>query len=299
MRDQLEMLLKELRYLKRVGLDSVYIADGRLDDLRATVAAFRSVRKGQAGNAELQEKAESRSTRSPTHQSITRSVSKVNVIPPPPNIEVPEGDKQMRWDWLRRRVLECSECKKHVKPGKHIVFGVGNLNADLFFCGEAPGADEELQGEPFVGAAGQLLTKIIEATGLQRSEVYIGNIMNWRPETQTGYGNRPPTQEEIDFCLPYLCSQIEVVQPKIIIGLGRTAAKGLLGKAGEGRMSDLRGRWLEFQGVPLMITYHPSYLLHNNTLRTKRMIWEDMLMVMEKAAIPISEKQRNFFLPEQ
>lgn len=298
MRAELEMLLTELKRLKGIGLDNIYIADGRMDELRAATAPLRSVQKVKAVEHGTQAKAESRRLSS-SCKSVTETVSKTSVIAPPPNIELPKGDKQMRWEWLRRRVLECSECKKHVKPSKHIVFGVGNLNADLFFCGEAPGADEETQGEPFVGAAGQLLTKIIEAAGLQRSDVYISNIMNWRPETQTGYGNRPPTQEEIHFCLPFLRTQIEVVQPKIIVALGKTAAKGLLGKDGEARMSDLRGRWFEFQGVSLMVTYHPSYLLHNNTLRTKRMVWEDMLMVMEKVTIPISQKQREFFLPKQ
>ena len=141
-----------------------------------------------------------------------------------------------------------------MKAEKKVVFGVGTIEDDLVCCGEAPGADEEIQGEPFVGRAGKLLNKIIEAMGLRREEVYIGNIMNWRPETTGPTGNRPPTREEINFCLPYLMAQLEVVAPGVIVALGATAAKGLLGVEGERTMRELHGHWREFQGVPLMIT---------------------------------------------
>lgn len=211
-------------------------------------------------------------------------------------IELPEGSKADRWTYLRDRVLNCPVCNSHLRPGKKLVFGVGNLDADIFLCGEAPGADEEVQGEPFVGRAGQLLTKIIEAMGLQRREVYIGNIMNWRPEMPTEYGNRPPTQVEMECCLPYLRAQIRIVQPKLIVALGLTAVNGLLGFDASRRMGELRGRWFEFENRPLMITYHPSYLLRNQSTSAKRMVWEDFLTAMEFLKMPISEKQRSFFL---
>jgi DNA polymerase len=192
-------------------------------------------------------------------------------------------------------VLHCPECLHRVKPGKKVVFGVGSLEADLFFCGEAPGAEEELQGEPFVGPAGQLLTKIIQAMGLQRQDVYIGNIMNWRPEMPTSVGNRPPTAAEMAFCLPYLKAQLAIVRPRVIVALGATAVSGLLGPDSKRRMADVRGQWQQFEGVPLMVTFHPSYLLRNQTLQTKRVVWEDMLKVMEHLQMPISDKQRQFF----
>ena len=113
----------------------------------------------------------------------------------PPVVTHPSGTKAEQWAWLKKKVLSCPNCLKHVPEGRKPVFGSGNLDADIFFCGEAPGAEEEEQGEVFVGRAGQLLTKIIEAMGLRRSDVYIGNIMNWRPETPNRIGNRPPTQE--------------------------------------------------------------------------------------------------------
>ncbi|MDR1173208.1 MAG: uracil-DNA glycosylase [Puniceicoccales bacterium] len=219
-----------------------------------------------------------------------------NILPVNPRVILPEGSKLEQCEWLKNRVLNCEECKKHVRPGKKIVFGVGNVDADILFCGEAPGADEEIMGEPFVGRAGQLLTKIILAMGLSRSDVYIANIMNWRPEMPTAVGNRPPTQEEMEFCLPYLLAQIEIVQPKVIVALGATAVSGLLGHDSTRRMHDVRGKWATFANTPLMVTFHPSYLLRNNTNAAKRVVWEDMLEVMGKLHMPISEKQQNYFL---
>ena len=209
---------------------------------------------------------------------------------------LPEGSKEEQWAWLKQRVLTCPHCLKHLYPGKKLVFGSGNLNADIFFCGEAPGAEEEEQGEVFVGRAGQLLTKIIEAMGIKRSDVYIGNIMNWRPETPNNIGNRPPTQEEMQFCLPYLIGQVDIVKPKVIVALGATAVSGLLGYDSQRRMRDCRGNWFEFNGIPLMVTYHPSYLLRNATKQSKRIVWEDMLQVMKFLNMPISEKQKSYFL---
>lgn len=209
---------------------------------------------------------------------------------------LPEGSKEEQWIWLKQRVLNCPHCLQHLYPGKKLVFGSGNLNADIFFCGEAPGADEEEQGEVFVGRAGQLLTKIIEAMGIKRSDVYIGNIMNWRPETPNHIGNRPPTQKEMQFCLPYLIGQVDIVKPKVIVALGATAVSGLLGYDSQRRMRDCRGNWFKFNGIPLMITYHPSYLLRNATKESKRIVWEDMLKVMEFLSIPISAKQKSYFL---
>jgi DNA polymerase len=191
-------------------------------------------------------------------------------------------------------------CCSNVRPGKKVVLGVGSLDAQIMFIGEAPGADEEIQGEPFVGPAGQLLNRMISAMGIQRSDVYIGNIMNWRPQLPVGsdgvqYGNRPPTSAEMAYCMPYLLAQIDVVQPAILVALGSSATQGLLGSGTFKALGEVRGQWREFAGRPLMITYHPSYILRNSTNRSKRMIWEDLLKVMERAGLPISDKQRAFF----
>lgn len=196
---------------------------------------------------------------------------------------------------IREDIGDCTRCRLSKQGRKQIVFGVGNPKADLMFIGEAPGADEDEQGEPFVGRAGELLTKIIQATGLQRSDVYIANILKCRPNTpgQTS-GNRKPTPEEMQTCIPYLHEQIDLIQPKVIVALGATAVEGLLGKT-IGIMK-LRGNWQTYRGTPLMPTFHPAYLLRNQAMSEKRKVWEDMLAVMEKLKMPISDKQRNYFL---
>jgi DNA polymerase len=169
------------------------------------------------------------------------------------------------------------------------------MSAELMFVGEAPGADEDARGEPFVGAAGQLLTRIIQAMGLSRETVFIANILKCRPDTpgQT-FGNRKPTPEEMCTCQPYLESQIDLIKPKVLVALGATAVEGLLGKTVG--ITRLRGQWRTFRGIPLMPTYHPAYLLRNESRAEKRKVWEDMLQVMERLALPISEKQRRYFL---
>lgn len=207
------------------------------------------------------------------------------------------SDKAARLAALRGPVLACTKCPHLVKSRTQVVFGVGNPDAELMFVGEAPGEDEDLQGEPFVGKAGQLLTKIIQAMGLQRSDVYIGNVLKCRPDMPPGEsGNRKPKPAEMETCLPYLRQQIDIIQPRVLVALGATAMEGLLGE--KSPMNQLRGRWHEFNGIPLMATYHPAYLLRNQSLSEKRKVWEDMLQVMERLPLPISEKQRNFFLPK-
>mgnify|MGYP001164626236 CR=1 FL=1 len=196
---------------------------------------------------------------------------------------------------LRQRVLACTKCAHLVAARKNVVFGVGNINAALMFVGEAPGADEDEQGEPFVGKAGQLLTKIIQTMGLSRDTVYIANILKCRPDTPgQSAGNRKPTSEEMQTCIPFLHEQIDLIQPKVLVALGATAVEGLLGKTAG--ITRLRGNWHSYRGIPLMPTYHPAYLLRNQALSEKRRVWEDMLGVMEKLEMPISEKQRNYFL---
>jgi DNA polymerase len=196
---------------------------------------------------------------------------------------------------LRERALACVKCPHLASSRKNVVFGVGSIDAQLMFVGEAPGADEDEQGEPFVGRAGQLLTKIIQATGLQRADVYIANILKCRPDTpDQSAGNRKPTPDEMATCIPYLHEQIDLIRPKVIVALGATAVEGLLGKTLG--ITKLRGGWKTYRGTPLMPTYHPAYLLRNQAMSEKRKVWEDMLAVMEKLGMPVSEKQRNYFL---
>ena len=215
--------------------------------------------------------------------------------PAPRAASASTGDKAARFAAMRARVIVCEKCPHLVKSRTQVVFGVGNIDSELMFVGEAPGADEDLQGEPFVGKAGQLLTKIIEAMGFTRGDIYIGNVLKCRPDMPDGEsGNRKPKPSEMETCLPYLREQIDLIQPRVLVALGATAMQGLLNETAS--MASLRGRWHEFQGIPLMATYHPAYLLRNQSMSEKRKVWEDMLQVLERLGKPVSEKQRNFFL---
>ncbi len=312
MREALEAVIEELRRMQGEGLRRVYLSDDTLLRLRDAATPARQPEPAapppstaptrpspQAAAQAAQPVAASPTPQTPPVAPERRKVAAaptpagITPIPKPPAFELPPGDKATQWAWLRDRVLGCPVCSQHVRKGKKVVFGVGSLDAEIFFCGEAPGADEEIQGEPFVGAAGQLLTKIIQAMGLGREQVYIGNIMNWRPEID--FGNRPPTEEEMAFCLPYLKAQLAIVKPKVIVALGNTAVTGLLGPDPKRSMGKIRGQWFDFMGTPLMPTYHPSYLLHNQSNAHKRLVWEDMLKVMERVGLPVSEKQRRYF----
>jgi uracil-DNA glycosylase family 4 len=220
-----------------------------------------------------------------------------SLLAPAPSVPSPVLDPQAKAEAmreLRERALACQKCPNLASARKNVVFGVGDISAALMFVGEAPGADEDVQGEPFVGAAGQLLTRIIQTMGLSRDTVYIGNILKCRPDTPgQSAGNRKPTSEEMKTCIPYLHEQIDLIQPKVLVGLGATAIEGLIGKTG---ITRLRGQWHTYRGIPLMPTFHPSYLLRNQALSEKRKVWEDMLQVMERLGMAISDKQRSYFL---
>jgi DNA polymerase len=164
----------------------------------------------------------------------------------------------------------CTRCKLHGLGRTQVVFGVGNPDADLMFVGEAPGADEDAQGVPFVGRAGQLLTKIIEAIGLTRDAVYIANVIKCRPPQ-----NRNPEPDEVATCEPYLFRQIDLIRPRVIVALGKFGAQTLLGTLDP--ISRLRGRVFEYRGAKLVPTFHPAYLLRNPS--SKREVWEDMKLV--------------------
>jgi DNA polymerase len=333
MRAALTALTDELKRLKASGVKSIAVSEQALAELRRQVTSRSGRDAGVAAPVrdnqptskpeaipptanlatpsaktaptarELAASPSSGRTETPATLPASAAANLVTVpkLPAPPVVTLPEGDKQTRWDALLALVTSDPVCKQQIRPGKKVVLGVGDLNARIFFCGEAPGAEEEVQGEPFVGPAGQLLTKMIQAMGLKRSDVYIGNIMNWRPDLPTSsgqaqIGNRPPTEEEITYCLPYLRAQLEIVNPDVVVALGSTAAQGLFGYGSFKTLGEIRGRWKPFAEKQVMVTYHPSYILRNPSNRSKRAIWEDLLKVMERVALPISEKQRAYFL---
>jgi len=182
---------------------------------------------------------------------------------------------------VREDLGDCVRCRLHTQGRKQIVFGVGNPNAELMFIGEAPGADEDQQGEPFVGRAGQLLNNMIKAMGLRRDDVYIANIIKCRPP-----GNRTPERDECETCSPFLTRQIAVIKPKVVVALGAVAARTLL--AINAPMSELRGHWYDFRGTKLAVTYHPAFLLRDP--RQKKEAWKDLQMVMKELGLQVSAK---------
>lgn len=291
-RQLLDATIQHLEGLKARGTRHVAVAPETLRALAQPARSPMSSLRGQIQSAAPQP--------APAPRSVMRPapIASSPISPPPQpaaSNQPPATEKAATFAALRERVLACVKCPHLAASRKTVVFGVGNIDSPVLFVGEAPGADEDEQGEPFVGAAGQLLTKIIQATGLSRADVYIANILKCRPDTpgQTA-GNRKPAPEEMQTCIPYLHEQIDLIQPKVIVALGATAVEGLLGKTVG--ITKLRGHWQTYRGTPLMPTYHPAYLLRNQSLATKREVWEDMLAVMEKLAMPISPKQRNFFL---
>lgn len=189
----------------------------------------------------------------------------------PPSLTPVAGDKPAALKLVREDIGDCTRCRLH-KGRTNLVFGVGNVNADLMFVGEGPGADEDAKGEPFVGRAGQLLNNMISAMGIKREDVYIANVVKCRPPQ-----NRTPEKDECDTCSPFLMRQIDIIKPKVIVALGAVAAKNLL--AVNDSMSNLRGRWYDFRNSKLLVTYHPAYLLRDP--RQKKEAWKDLQMVMK------------------
>ena len=183
-------------------------------------------------------------------------------------------DKEARWQALETRAMACVKCVLH-QARTNVVFGTGNRQAQLVFVGEGPGQDEDLQGLPFVGKAGQLLNKIIAAMGFKREDVYICNVVKCRPP-----GNRTPLPDEIAACSPFLEEQLELIAPKAIVALGGPAAKTLLHTATGITM--LRGRWASYKGIPVMPTFHPAFVLRTYTEEVRRQVWDDMKKVVER-----------------
>ena len=220
---------------------------------------------------------------------------------PQPKKETPAGGPstvEEKLAYLRERAANWKAARALGTLRETMVFATGDPHARLMLVGEAPGYDEERLVEPFVGRAGQKLNQIISAMGLRREDVYISNVCKFRPSMgpNQGMSNRPPSDEELAACNPIIMAEIRAIRPQCIVCLGGSSAKGLLGVASS--VSSLRGKWLECQGVPVRVTYHPSYLLRNESWQSKRAVWEDMLAVMEFMQMPVSEKQRRYFLPK-
>ncbi len=197
---------------------------------------------------------------------------------------------------LRDAVLPCTLCAHLAATRRHVIFGEGAVDAGLMFVAEAPGVDEDKEGRPFAGEAGGLLDKMLLAMGLSRPQVYLTSVLKCRPDTSAEEtASRAPTIAELAQCAPYLASQISIIKPRVIVAMGAGAMRALFGSSET--VGKLRSRWHDLQGIPVMPTFNPGYLMRNQSNTEKRKVWEDLLQVMEKLGLEITEKQRGFFKP--
>lgn len=281
-------LLDYLTQLQSRGQSHVYLDDGARGVLRSLYQKARD-----AGRPKPK----------PAVVALNRAVEKVASVEEEPTaptqptftVEPTTGSHRERLTALQNRL---DSFPKSDSLRDTLVFSTGNPGADIMLVGEAPGFEEERHLTPFVGPAGQKLNGILKAMNLSRDDVYITNTVKFRPVIPNQKtGNRRPTSEEIATFLPVLREEISIVEPKVIVALGSTAIEALTG--GKKAVAVARGQWFDFQGLPVRASYHPSYLLHNEkSVKDKRAVWEDMLAVMERLNLPISEKQRGFFQPK-
>jgi len=255
-----EQLSARLQYYRELGIHDFY---------RRVVPAESSAAEDASVQDSTREAPAASSTPVEAQEIMPKSVNKTS-------IPAAAEDRAAALQAIRADLGDCVRCPLHQQGRMQIVFGTGSPCADLMFIGEAPGADEDKQGEPFVGRAGQLLNNMIGAMGLKREDVYIANVIKCRPP-----GNRTPLPEECAVCSPFLLRQIEVIAPQVIVALGAVAAKTLL--AVNQSLGSLRGRWYEFHGVPLAVTFHPAYLLRNPP--AKKDAWQDLQMVMKRLGL--------------
>lgn len=287
-----DVLLEFLAAEQARGITHVHLDDGARESLRGL---FNLAKNGGAPPPPTREE-------TPPPARITMPEPEPEPEPAPPvaaaTLTISGAAKVQQLDSLRRQAENWAPARSLGSLRETMVFATGNPDARVMLIGEAPGYQEEREREPFVGPAGQKLNDILKAMGLPREEVYISNIVKFRPATanQTT-NNRKPTPEEMAACMPFVRAEIGIVKPECVIALGGTAAEGLLGL--EGTVTSMRGPWHDFEGTPVRVTYHPSYLLQSGgSTNVKRQVWEDMLAVMEKLGLPISDKQRGYFLPK-
>jgi DNA polymerase len=287
-------LAERVRYYHELGIYDFYRREPRLGQPPETASAAASVVQALSSTSSLAYQPELREEMSARKSAVLPAIVEDNIFEiGTPKPEYGVGDLVAALKLIREDLGDCTRCKLHKQGRKQIVFGVGNPRAELMFVGEGPGAEEDAQGEPFVGRAGQLLNNMIKAMGLRREDVYIANIVKCRPP-----GNRTPERDECETCSPFLMRQIAVIKPRVIVALGAVAAKNLL--AINAPMSQLRGRWYDFKpagvrgndpswpGARLAVTYHPAFLLRDP--RQKGEAWRDLQMVMKYLGIEPPKK---------
>lgn len=287
-------VLDYLHQLQKKGMTHVSVDSEAREQLRAF---YREAR--EAKNAP-QKPIAAKKPASPSQKIPVAAPTTTQPVAAPAEKLIPQtGSAHDKIAALRTQAATWPAARQLASLRDELVFSDGSPEARVMLIGEAPGYHEEKKGEPFVGPAGQKLDQILKAMGLSREEVYLTNLVKFRPAmpNQTT-GNRPPTREEIASCAAFIQAEIDIVRPECIIALGTTAAQSLLQSAE--KVGDLRGKWHAFRDIPLRVTFHPSYLLHNDEgMAEKRKVWEDMLAVMDLLALPISEKQQSYFLPKK
>ena len=297
-----DALIDHLKAEQARGKTHVLLDEEAREGLRELFIKARDAAKG--GKADKPAKKPAKATQPKTAaKPAARPAAVSTATPEPVAAEIPPlkvtGDtREERLASLREQAVNWQPAISLGTLRETMVFSTGNPEARLMLVGEAPGYEEERRKEPFVGPAGKKLNDILKAMGLSREEVYISNIVKFRPlAPRQTTNNRKPTTEEMASCLPFVMKEIEIVKPDCIIALGGTAAEGLLNLSGS--VGSMRENWHAIDGIPARVSYHPSYLLQSGSANDiKRKVWEDMLAVMDKLGLPISEKQRGYFLPK-
>jgi uracil-DNA glycosylase family 4 len=283
-------LAERVRFYHELGIYDFYQREARV--LVAAEHALTTVDVALSPESESEVREEMSARKSTAVQTVAGE-NAFEILQPKPEYGV--ADPATALKLIREDLGDCTRCKLHQQGRKQIVFGVGNPHAELMFVGEGPGADEDAQGEPFVGRAGQLLNNMIKAMGIRREDIYIANIVKCRPP-----GNRTPERDECETCSPFLMRQIAAIKPKVLVALGAVSAKNLL--ALNAPMSELRGRWYDFKpagvrsdpswpGARLAVTYHPAFLLRDP--RQKGEAWKDLQMVMKYLGLEPPKKSAD------
>ena len=294
--EALDILLEELRRQKAAGVRRVSVTADSLAALKAlagTPAAPSAVATPSPAKSSAAPSPVPVRPAVPVAAAPKAAAAAVSPIADAPVFTLAAGTKAERMQALRQIIDACAETKKHLVAPQRPLLGHGSLDAKVVFVGEAPTIVEMEAGQAFAGEAGELLQKILSAAAINPADCYFAPVMVWRPEPPTQYGKRPPTAREIAFNLPYLRAQIDVVAPRAVVALGAQAFEALHGRTPS--ITQARGRWFDLDGVPLLPTFHPNYLLHTPSATAKRTVWEDFLLLMEKLGLPVSEKQRGFF----
>jgi uracil-DNA glycosylase len=293
--EAIDALLEELYRQKAAGVKRVSVSDESVALLKELAgAAVVSATPKPAAPV----------TTAPVTKPVVRPATPVtknegtiivsHPLPDPPVIKLPSGTKAEQLLWLQKTIEACEVTQKHLE-GKKVLFGHGSETAKVFFVGEAPALEEVEANRSFVGPAGELLSKIISATGLTEKECYFANLMTWRPKPPTAFGKRPPNASEVAFNRPYLLAQIEIIKPQIIVAVGAQAFGALTHSTTP--IMQIRGQWQKVDGLEVLPTLHPNYLLHSPSLSNKRLVWEDFMQIMTKLGMPVSDKQKAYFLP--